>query len=68
MEDEKVDLSAALNELLMEMEDEIEDSHEFFLRLTQTLNGMRAMGMPVPADLERLEAELAEEFEGDMDE
>ena len=68
MTDEKLDLNAAVNELLMEMEDEIEDAHEFFLRLTQTLNSMRAMGMPVPPDLEQMEADLAAEFEGDMEE
>lgn len=66
--EEKIDLNAAVNELLMEMEDEIEDAHAFFLRLTQTLNSMRAMGMPVPDDLAQMEADLAAEFEGDMEE
>ena len=59
------EIEAAVLQLLGEMEGEIGDTHEFYLRLRQTLDGLEAMGMPVPDDLARVEKELAEEFAGD---
>lgn len=59
---DEVDLDAAALELLAEMEEGPADAHEIYLRLTQILNGMRAMGMPLPEDLVRLEKELSVEF------
>lgn len=56
---------AAILELLEEMEGEHGDAHEIFMRLKQMLDGMRAMGMPVPDDLARMEKELSAEFEDD---
>jgi hypothetical protein len=60
------ELEAALSLFLQELEEEqSEDSHEIFLRLTALLNQMRAFGMPLPDDLVRLETELGEAFAAD---
>lgn len=55
-------LEARLSLLLTEMEGEQGDRHEIWMRLKQELDGMRAFGMPVPEDLQRLEDELEREF------
>ena len=59
------EIEAAVLELMTEMEGEIGDTHEFYQRLRQTLDGMKAMGMPIPDDLARMEQELSEEFAAD---
>lgn len=59
------EIQAAVLELLAEMEGEIGDMHEFYLRLRQTLDGMTAMGMPIPDDLARMAQDLAAEFAAD---
>ena len=56
------EFEAALSLLVGQMEDEDVDSHEIFMRLTTILNGMKALGMPLPADLVKMQAEMAEEF------
>ena len=56
------ELKAALSLLLDEMDGEIEDSHEIYLRLTMLLNQMRALNMPVPDDLAQMEADMSKEF------
>jgi hypothetical protein len=56
------ELQAALNLLVEQMEDESADAHEIFMRLTELLNGMRALGLPLPEDLVEMEAEMAKEF------
>ncbi len=56
------DLEAGIAMLLEEMAQKPEDAHELFLKLQEMLNVLRAEGLPVPEDLARLEAELAEEF------
>lgn len=61
-------LEAALSLLLEQMEGEIEDRHELYQRLMQTLSAMRATGMPLPEDLVRLEREMEEEFGGEAEE
>ena len=38
---------------------------KFYMRLRQTIDSMQAMGMPIPDDLARLEAELSAEFVSD---
>ena len=63
MEEQELENAVAL--LLDEMQGDLGTSHELFLRLKQTLDQMRAMGMPVPDDLERLERDLDIEFKGD---
>jgi hypothetical protein len=55
-------LEAALSLLLDEMDGEIEDSHEIYLRLTMLLNQMRALNMPIPADLAEMETSMSKEF------
>lgn len=56
------ELQAALNLLVEQMEDESADGREIFMRLTELLNGMRALGLPLPEDLVEMEAEMAKEF------
>ena len=63
---DKQEIEAAVLELLEEMEGELGDAHEIYLKLRQTLDGMRAMGMPLPDDLVRMEKELAAEFQADL--
>jgi hypothetical protein len=55
-------LQAALSLFLDEMEGEIEDRHEVYLRLTMLLNQMRAMNMPIPDDLAEMERDMSQEF------
>ena len=56
------ELSAALSLFMDEMEGEIEDSHEVYLRLIMLLNQMRALNMPIPDDLAQMEADMSREF------
>jgi len=56
------ELQAAINLLVEQMEDESADGHEIFMRLTELLNSMRAMGLPLPEDLVEMEAQMAKEF------
>lgn len=56
------DLTAELSLLLNEMEGEQGDRHEIYLRIRQMAASLRAMGMPVPDDIARLERTLEEEF------
>ena len=60
------EIEAAVSLLLDDMEGEWGDRHEIYLRIRQTLDQMRAMGMPLPDDLVRLEDELAAEFADDV--
>ena len=60
------EIEAAVSLLLDDMEGEWGDRHEIFLRVAQTLDQMRAMGMPLPEDLVRMEEELAAEFAEDV--
>ena len=62
---DKQEIEAAVLELLEEMEGELGDAHEIYLKLRQTLDSMRAMGMPLPDDLLRMEQELSAEFAAD---
>jgi hypothetical protein len=59
------ELRAGLNMLVEQIEHRDDDDHEFWLQLHQTLEGMRAMGMPIPEDLRSLEADLAKRFTAD---
>ena len=56
------ELEAALSLLIDDMEGDQGDLHEIYMRLRTIFEGMRAMGMPLPDDLVRLEEELAAEF------
>ena len=64
---DKQQIEAAALELLQEMEADPADAHEIQLKVRRLLNRMRATGMPVPEDLERLEQELSQEFARDPD-
>lgn len=59
------EFEAALSLLIDEMEGDQGDRHEIFMRLHQTLETMRAEGLPVPDDLAKMEQALAAEFEAD---
>lgn len=56
------DLAAEMSLLLDEMEGEQGDRHEIYLRVRQLPSNLRAVGMPAPDDLLRLERELEESF------
>lgn len=60
------EIEATVSLLLDDMEGEWGDRHEIFLRVQQVLEQMRAMGMPLPEDLVRMEEELAAEFAADL--
>src|SRR5215470_3307351 len=59
---DREELRAALSLFVDEMDGEIEDSHEVYLRLTMLLNQMRALNMPIPDDLAQMETAMSEEF------
>jgi hypothetical protein len=59
------ELEAALSLLIDDMEGDLGDRHEIFMRLRTIFQSMRAMDMPLPDDLLRLEGQLAAEFEKD---
>jgi len=56
---DEIEYEAELSLILSEM-GKVEDLYELHRRLTETLNAMRAEGLPVPDDLVTLEASLAE--------
>jgi hypothetical protein len=56
------DVKAEIGLLLTKMQNEPEDRHELYLQLMERLNELKAYGMPVPQDLQDLEAALAAEF------
>ena len=53
---------ADLSNLVTQMENQPEDRRELYLQLREKLNEIRAMGMPLPDDLVRLERDLEAEF------
>lgn len=58
------EITAEISRLLREMESRPGDRHELYLELRNKLNEIRAMEMPLPNDLVRLERELEAEFAG----
>jgi hypothetical protein len=56
------EFEAALSLLVAQMEEEDADGREILMRLTSLLNGMRALGMPLPAYLVAIQADMAAEF------
>lgn len=56
------DIQAEIGSLLTRMQNEPEDAHEIYLQLTEKINQLKAYGLPIPSDLQQLEAALAEEF------
>ena len=56
------EVQAELGLLVTQMENQPEDRRELYLQLREKLNEIRAMGMPLPDDLVRLERKLEAEF------
>lgn len=56
------ELEMMASELLRQFEGGTLERHEVHEKLRQTLDQMRAFGMPLPEDLVALEQELAGEF------
>ena len=59
---DKQDLEILATEILQQFASGETEIHEIHARLHQTLDQMRAFGMPLPEDLVNLEQELAREF------
>jgi predicted nucleic acid-binding Zn-ribbon protein len=55
-------IKAQISLLLEEMVNQPEDQHEVQEQLREKLNELRAMGMPLPADLVELEKRLDKDF------
>ncbi len=58
-------LMAEISLLLTEMENQPEDRHELWMQLVEKISEIRAMGMPVPDDLLKMERQLEKEFTSD---
>ncbi|MFU0507905.1 hypothetical protein [Pseudaminobacter sp. NGMCC 1.201702] len=56
------EIKARISLLLEQMVEQPEDVHEVHERLREQLNELRALGMPLPADLVQLEKRLDDEF------
>ena len=57
------ELKAQISLLMTQMVDQPEDAHEIQERIREKLNELRAMGMPLPADLVKLEKQLDAGFD-----
>lgn len=55
-------IKAQISLLLEEMVNQPEDQHEIHEQLREKLNELRAMGLPLPADLVELERRLDADF------
>jgi hypothetical protein len=56
------DLKMKISLLLTEMQNEPEDRHEIYLQLKEKLSELKAVGMPLPDDLVKMEQALEAEF------
>ena len=56
------DLKAELALLINQMENQPQDPHELYLRIFEKLNEFKALGLPLPDDLVRVEKELETYF------
>jgi hypothetical protein len=61
---DRTDLIAAINMLVAQMESRPGDLHEVHIKLRETLDQLRATGMPLPDDLVELERRLEIDVEG----
>lgn len=57
------DVQAEIGLLLTRMQNEPEDRHELHLLLLEKINELKAYGLPVPQDLQDLEAALEDGLE-----
>lgn len=60
------DLKAEIMLLLDEVSGPPQDAHEIYMRVRQTLDTMKAEGLPLPQDLVELEHELEARFAADQ--
>ena len=58
---------AEISLLLTEMENQPEDRHELWMQLVEKIAEIRAMGMPVPEDLLKMEKDLEREFSSESE-
>ena len=56
------DLEAELAFLINQMKNQPEDVHELYVRIFEKLNEFKALGLPLPDDLVRVEKELEAYF------
>ena len=56
------DLEAELALLINQMQNQPEDVHELSIRIFEKLNEFKALGLPLPDDLVRVEKELEAYF------
>jgi hypothetical protein len=56
------DLEAELALLINQMDTLPDDPHELYLRINEKLNEFKALGLPLPDDLVRVEKELETYF------
>lgn len=56
------DLQAELALLINQMEDEPTNPHELYMQIWEKLNEFKAMNLPLPDDLVRVEKELGRYF------
>ena len=56
------DLEAELALLINQMENQPQDLHELYLRIFEKLNEYKALGLPLPDDLVRVEKEMEAYF------
>lgn len=61
------DVQAEIGLLLTRMQNEPEDQHEVYLQLRERLNELKAYGLPIPQDLQDLEAALEAELDASSD-
>ena len=55
-------LKMEISMLLTQMQNEPEDRHELYLQLREKLGELKAVGMPLPDDLVKMETDLEAEF------
>ena len=63
MDEQELKIAIAL--LVDQMEGDLGDRHEIFMRLHQMLDSMRAEGLPLPEDLLNMERTLDAELEAE---
>jgi hypothetical protein len=56
------DLKAELALLINQMDNPPENPHDLYLRIMEKLNEFKALGLPLPDDLVRVERELEDYF------
>jgi hypothetical protein len=56
------DLEAELALLINQMDNPPENPHDLYLRIMEKLNEFKALGLPLPDDLVRVEKELEDYF------